>query len=385
MQNNKIEHSYSQPCNDNELFELEHEETNELQLMEVDDVVGSIYIDQNRGDEQNIENFGEKLSINAEGLEQCHEAYDGYSVENYGFEVDSDSDLDSDFDEDCGFGEDSDLDDECTESANLNDSIVEPQPENSTDANQLIQGRRIVDIMSFIEQLKGLNSHGGKGKQCGFSEMMLAKETKLGLKSIFHFICRECGTTKQVHSNPPSQDSLDLNYASVLASYAIGTGYMQSEEYLGNLEIPFMCCSTYDQHQNILQTDLKQCAKEEQKKAVEEEKLEAIKRGEVDVNNVPLLSVGGDCGWAKRSYKTGYNSNSGAASLVGLYTKKVLWHNIRNKRCKKCERNSLTGKIDNHECNINFQGSPTGNYFSCSLNLFCSMFLQRITIFLCSI
>lgn len=50
-------------------------------------------------------------------------------------------------------------------------------------------------------------------------------------------------------------------------------------------------------------------------KAGNEEKQIAIQNGNIDENNVPMCTVIADGQWSKRSYKTIYNSFSGAVKL----------------------------------------------------------------------
>lgn len=223
-----------------------------------------------------------------------------------------------------------------------------------------LEGRRIVDIAYLFAQMRDLNSHGITN--CNFSNMEFLNETKLGMKSIFHFRSTQCGIKKSIKSTEETNHSLNINYALVLASYAIGIGCYQSEEFLANMEIPFMSTATYDKNQKILQEDLKECAKKEMQSAIEEEKLIAIRNNSVDINNTPLVTVKGDGCWNKRSYGANYSSKSGSATLIGSKTSKVIWNGVKNKYCKKCANNKIRNMQSDHKCNTNYHGAPTGNF-----------------------
>lgn len=112
----------------------------------------------------------------------------------------------------------------------------------------------------------------------------------------------------------------------------------------------------YDKLKKKIGTDQEILAKKVMQETVEKEKEIAISKGEVDKNGVPLLTVIADGCWSHRSYGTKYSSLSGAAAIVGPYTKKVLWIGHRRKYCAVCKGNS---DVPEHDCNINFHGSST--------------------------
>lgn len=57
--------------------------------------------------------------------------------------------------------------------------------------------------------------------------------------------------------------------------------------------------------------------------AAEEEIALAIANGDVGKDKIPHIMVTVDGAWAKRSYRTNYNSMSGVAAIVGYRTKKI--------------------------------------------------------------
>lgn len=243
------------------------------------------------------------------------------------------------------------------------ETLVEISVTSTTaETTHILKGRRIVDIGYLFEQIQAFNLHSSINGVCNFSSMECFKEVRQGLKSNFFFKCKICGFEKFIASDRSGSENemLDLNYASTLASYAIGTGFFQTEEFFANLEIPFMSSSAYDKQQKIVQHDVKIYSEITEKEALEEEKQIAISHNEVDVNNTPLLKVKIDGSWSKRSFFKSFSASSGCACIVGLYTNKVIWHGTKNKYCKKCANDSFRGTTTEHQCNTNYHGPPTG-------------------------
>ena len=75
-----------------------------------------------------------------------------------------------------------------------------------------------------------------------------------------------------------------------------------------------MSSKTYFELQHQLHANIKSVASKEMEEAVKEETELAIKRGDVDINGIPCLTVVVDGAWAKRSYKSNYRSLSGVVS-----------------------------------------------------------------------
>lgn len=89
------------------------------------------------------------------------------------------------------------------------------------------------------------------------------------------------------------------------------------------------------------------------KEAAEKEKEIARIEGNFDSEG-EMITVVTDGRWPKRFYGNSYNALSGAATVIGNETKKVLWSATRNKYCVGCNR-GIT-----HICHKNFDGSSTG-------------------------
>lgn len=177
-----------------------------------------------------------------------------------------------------------------------------------------VSGRRLIDIVPFVESIQKLDSHSNS---CNFSNMRLVKEYKQGLNSILTFECTVCKYIADIKTNPQSNHKLEVNYASVLASYAVVIGFYQSEEFFGALDVPFMAAGTYDNRQKRVQNDLHELATSVKRDAMNEEKRVASERKEVDVNGTPLIAAYVDGSYPKRSYRTHYDSLSGAACMIG--------------------------------------------------------------------
>lgn len=216
----------------------------------------------------------------------------------------------------------------------------------------LLIGRRVVDIDFFINQLKVISDHGQQFG-CNLKNLIVKKERKMGLLSNITFFCNMCNITLVVDTIDSKKK--DINYDSVLGTNIIGTGFLGVQELFAVMDIPTMSRTTYKDKQKKVGSDIMMISKKSMFDAVEEEKRIAIENGEVDRDGIPLITVIADGVWNKRSYRTNFSSLSGAAVIVGFYTQKVIFMNVRNKYCKSC--------VDNpekeHDCNQDFKGSST--------------------------
>jgi hypothetical protein len=86
------------------------------------------------------------------------------------------------------------------------------------------------------------------------------------------------------------------------------------EERYAVLNMPSMSSKTYFKIEARLQKVIGERALEEMKEAIDEKKQLAIKRGYVDENGVPLLTVVADGSWAKRFCN--YSSLSGMVNYL---------------------------------------------------------------------
>lgn len=98
------------------------------------------------------------------------------------------------------------------------------------------------------------------------------------------------------------------------------------------MNIPCMTRSTYLQKELQIEKDI-ETALDINLKAVAEEE---IKHSQTDHTVIPQGKCYADCARCKRSYKTKYNALSGAASIIGHYTKNVLYIGVANKKERNC-------------------------------------------------
>lgn len=78
------------------------------------------------------------------------------------------------------------------------------------------------------------------------------------------------------------------------------------------MELPSISSTSYCKNLSTVSHSVRDTAIDEMIKAGNEEREIAIKNENVDENGVPMCTVIADGQWSKRSYKTKYNSFSGA-------------------------------------------------------------------------
>lgn len=87
------------------------------------------------------------------------------------------------------------------------------------------------------------------------------------------------------------------------------------------------------------------------------EKDHALSIGSFNHTGIPMLPVSGDACWSKRSYGTNYSSASEVDAIIGSYSKKVLYHGVKNKMCSISSRaNSKRVQAPTHTCFKTFHG-----------------------------
>ncbi|KAK4871995.1 hypothetical protein RN001_016119 [Aquatica leii] len=83
------------------------------------------------------------------------------------------------------------------------------------------------------------------------------------------------------------------------------------EEFFAHINTPFLPYRVYTKEHENLSDIVHDVLWSEMEKAAKEEANIAKRRGDVDENGVPLITVVADGSWAKRSYRKNYNSSSG--------------------------------------------------------------------------
>lgn len=99
----------------------------------------------------------------------------------------------------------------------------------------------------------------------------------------------------------------------------IGIGYTQLAELSSSIELPYLSSTAYINNLSLVSNFVADTAIDEMIKAGNEERQIAIKNGNIDENGVPMCTVIADGQWSKRSYKTKYNSFSGAVKNIFRY------------------------------------------------------------------
>lgn len=187
-------------------------------------------------------------------------------------------------------------------------------------------GRRVVNIVDFLDQIKDLDQHSPFG--CTFANMEVISEKRLGLKSIFIFQCNMCGLSKSVLSEKSYDNLMDVNTAGVCGTVTTGGGHAQMEEFLSVLEIPPMSHVTFRKYEKKVSEGWEATAAAEMEEAAMEEARLARELDQVDKDGVPLITVVADGAWCKRSYRTNYSSLSGVVSVLVIIvhgkTRKIL-------------------------------------------------------------
>jgi len=213
-----------------------------------------------------------------------------------------------------------------------------------------VEGRRIEDVVFFITQI--LNFPHNE-LSCKNNKVQIIGERKKGLLSVFTLCCDTCNVTHQVYTEP-AMEKVSVNDSAALACISIGTGFSQMNEFLGTFNIPPISqryyLSSHDNLLKILEHTSLTCMEE----AGKEEARLAIENGDLTENGIPFITVVADGAWAKRSYRTNYNSNSGIACIVGYRTKKILHLGVRNKFCSLCNSSKKS-----HTCYKNWSGPST--------------------------
>jgi hypothetical protein len=227
--------------------------------------------------------------------------------------------------------------------------------------NVELDGRRVVDISWFFDNMRLLANHNPM--MCTFNDIHLVSENRRGLHSSFKWKCTMCKRLLTVRSENPNsnKEKMSLNMCIVSGALSIGCGFSQLQESTAVIGIPFMADSTYQIiHDKVYDAQLK-TALTEMQEAAEEEKELAILANDFDVDGIPQITVAVDGAWAKRTYRTNYNSLSGVAAIVGHRTRKVLFIGVRNKYCTVCQRSISRQKEPvKHSCSKNYFGSSSG-------------------------
>ncbi|KAL4123062.1 hypothetical protein QTP88_015294 [Uroleucon formosanum] len=180
-----------------------------------------------------------------------------------------------------------------------------------------ISGRRIVNMFHLFEEIKNIDDHS-QPFDCGFKNMYVIGEKKLGFKSIFTFQCAMCNIKKTVSTE--NNFCMPINTSAVLGVISIGGGFRQLEEFTCAMEIPTINQKTYKIEHDRICDGFEEAAVKSMYEAAKTKAELAIAAGDVDVDGTPLVTVVADGSWCKRSYKTMYNSPSGMVTIANFHS-----------------------------------------------------------------
>lgn len=242
-----------------------------------------------------------------------------------------------------------------------NETHVLPQIKLEETNENTIEGRRIIEIEYFLNQLRDMSNHNNGN--CSFDDLIPQKEIRRGLFSKIIFRCQSCHQSFDILTNEDEKTTrtLSINCAAVLATNMIGIGYSQFEQFASIIDVPVMGADKYKSLNDQMGKLWEATSEESMKKAAEEERQAAIERGDVDAEDgIPWITVITDASWSKRSYNKNYSALSGVAAIVGAYTGKVLWIGVKNKYCVTCVRHGNKNQVPPpHICTRNFIGASS--------------------------
>ncbi|KAL4105191.1 hypothetical protein QTP88_020463 [Uroleucon formosanum] len=121
---------------------------------------------------------------------------------------------------------------------------------------------------------------------CSFIDSKFVKEIRKGFNCSWIFKCEMCNIETTINSDMTDQNIISVNKAVTSASLAVG---------------------------------IEESAWEEMRLAGLQEKQLALDRVDVDTDGIPMCPVVADGQWGKRSYKTKYDSLSGAVILYNTF------------------------------------------------------------------
>lgn len=152
---------------------------------------------------------------------------------------------------------------------------------------------------------------------CTNDSLKIEKEIRTGFKSTLVVRCLSCLEQKRVTTDDVSE-TLDINQAVVLGALGSGVGYTQVRQQFGYCNIPVISTQLYIKTEMELANSIHEVAWEVLEVAGEEEKAIAIRKGHIDPDGVPFITVIADGAWSKRSYKVNYDAASGVVRVIAL-------------------------------------------------------------------
>ena len=135
---------------------------------------------------------------------------------------------------------------------NCNQPLVTTPTENipTISCSEIISGRRIIDIVYFINEIKRISDHGTVF-DCSFKNMSLKSEIKKGLRSGFVFECEMCRKIDTAWTEPEISGYVNINTSAVAGTISAGGGYATLQQIMGAMDVRCMSNRTYDKHHTI--------------------------------------------------------------------------------------------------------------------------------------
>ena len=222
-----------------------------------------------------------------------------------------------------------------------------------------LRGRRIVNIGHFLSSIIAIGVHAPFN--CTVADMYPVSESRKGFISTIKLKCRMCGLTQNIETDDCYTDTSNVNTNVVTGMVSTGGGHSKFQEICAAIDMPCIGNDTWAKYHDVVNDSFHNAAWKLMSEAAIEEARIAREKGEVDKDGFPCITVVADGAWAKRSYKTKYDSLSGVAVIVGYETKKILFIGIRNKYCSFCDRLSRNPESETREhiCFKNWSGSST--------------------------
>ena len=196
---------------------------------------------------------------------------------------------------------------------------------------------------------------------CGGRCVVEGEVTHSGLAAVVTIKCTKCAQIFRLQSSKQVSTSEGkrwlVNIAAVLGQMSTGGGVTALNSFLALMGVPGMPKSMFIATERLIGDNLHDLLVAKMAEAGQEEKRQAIERGDYH-QGVLAITVVGDGGWSKRSHKHSYNAKSGVAVIFGQKTKKLLFLAVRNKFCSVCKIAENKGQPPReHRCYRNWAGS----------------------------
>ena len=256
-------------------------------------------------------------------------------------------------------------------SPQVDTTVIDPPPDSDVSAGvtstsplertrvavPISTSRRMCDLARFVEEIRNVERHTMDCNHGG--SLVHGKTIVQGMASVLVYKCSQvlCPAEVCVQTARPE----DIHLEAVEGNTAVGIGHSQALELFASMKSPFMSYTTYARYEKRFSKVLDAAKERDYTANIELEKRLAIEAGDVDDKGNALITGELDGTWGKRTYGHGFNSNSGAALIIGRRTKKILFSAVCNKYCHVCTLADKQGVSPlDHECHENYNGPSSG-------------------------